>query len=124
MLLISEVSDSCSGVFVKNESIVVSVNSDQISTSSTFMSGQQFVKCFPNPFTEKVTIEFYFIERQQLDINVYDLTGRKVRNIFHGDSDGQNKFEWDGTDENNRKVLSGIYLINVNGYLLKVLLSN
>ncbi|NQV17371.1 MAG: T9SS type A sorting domain-containing protein [Armatimonadetes bacterium] len=60
---------------------------------------------YPNPFNPETTIYF---TAENAEIIIYNLKGQKIRqySIFNN----QSSIVWDGTDENNQPVTSGIYL--------------
>jgi len=70
---------------------------------------------FPNPFNPSTTISFNLTAKnaKNAKIEIYNLKGQKIRqySIFNS----QSSIVWDGTDENNQPVSSGIYF-----YKLKV----
>jgi len=69
---------------------------------------------YPNPFNPNVTIDYYLPEGSLLDISIFDLSGRIVRNLFHGNKDqGFGSMRWDGKDKMGRPVGAGAYLYSV-----------
>ena len=42
------------------------------------------IKIFPNPTIENVTIQLNLAVNSEVNLNIYDLTGRKIENIFSG----------------------------------------
>ena len=74
---------------------------------------------FPNPFNDETTFEFYLSERvANLQINLFDLTGKKIGTILQGDfNKGKHQLKW------NRETLSGtipekgvyVYQLKANG---------
>jgi hypothetical protein len=65
---------------------------------------------FPNPFNSSTTIEFYVHKRQLVTINIYDILGQKVKNIFNRKVDpGKYKLIWNGENDRGLRVSSGIY---------------
>ncbi|MBU0528752.1 T9SS type A sorting domain-containing protein [bacterium] len=70
------------------------------------------VSQFPNPFNSSITIKLKVITPQNIDINVYDMLGRKINTIYSGYlSDGSYEYLWNGVNANNEKVSSGVYYI-------------
>ncbi len=67
---------------------------------------------FPNPFNNSMTIKLKVITPQNIDLEVYDILGRKITTIFSGFlSDGNHEYLWNGTNANNEKVGSGVYYL-------------
>jgi hypothetical protein len=50
---------------------------------------------YPNPFTQLTTIEFYIPKPSQVEINIYDVIGIKMTNLFNGYLElGLHTVEW------------------------------
>ena len=71
---------------------------------------------YPNPFNPSTTISFEFSNEQnqqneQTKLEIYNLRGQKIRqySIFNN----QSSIIWDGKDENNNLVTSGIYFYRI-----------
>ena len=74
----------------------------------------------PNPFNPMTTIRFELGHRTDVDLEVYDLSGRLIRRLVaHEQMDGgiQDRV-WDGTDEDGIAVPTGVYLcrMSAGGY--------
>jgi len=70
----------------------------------------QLKGCYPNPFNPSTTIVFSIGEETQVNIDIYNLKGQKVRHLTSESfSRGEHKLLWDGKDDQGRKVASGIY---------------
>jgi hypothetical protein len=73
---------------------------------------------FPNPFNPSTTISFNLPAAGTASLAVYDITGRKVRDLVNGSlSRGSHSAVWDGRDSAGRSVSTGIYLsrLTMNG---------
>jgi hypothetical protein len=65
----------------------------------------------PNPFNPVTTIVFNVPRRTNVNISVYDVTGRLVRVLLDKEVEsGRMEIMWDGTDLRGRNVGSGVYL--------------
>ncbi len=65
---------------------------------------------YPNPFNSSTTIEFSLTERGLTSIDVYNVTGQKVRSLFSGIMPaGVHSVVWNGRDDKGIHVTSGIY---------------
>jgi len=74
----------------------------------TFSLGQNY----PNPFNPTTTIEFYNPETAPADatVEVFNIIGQRVKTIFDGPAlPGVNRVIWDGKDDNEHSVATGIY---------------
>lgn len=70
---------------------------------------------YPNPFAVKdgtLTIDFSLAVTADIELLVYDLTGRRVRDLFRGRLPaGDHRFTWDGRDAEGTTVATGLYLL-------------
>lgn len=64
----------------------------------------------PNPFRFTTTIEYSLPSTQQIELKIYNATGRLVRTLVsENQAPGFYRLKWDGKDESKRQVSSGIY---------------
>jgi len=69
---------------------------------------------YPNPFNAKTVIEYSILHKAKVKIEIYDILGRKIANLFEGEkAAGTYREIWDAAE-----VPSGIYFYKstVNGY--------
>ena len=95
----------------------VAVEDDAEHTSAT----PDFVQStnYPNPFNNSTIIEYNLPERADVSVIIYDLLGRRVKQLFDGDqSAGSHQVVWDGADSRGAPVSSGVYFyrIEANGF--------
>jgi hypothetical protein len=65
---------------------------------------------YPNPFNPATTINFSIPEKSDVQLCIYDVTGKLVKTLVNKKIDaGTYKFVWDGRDETDRQTASGIY---------------
>ena len=67
---------------------------------------------YPNPFNPTTTIEFSLNQSgfEKVSLTVYNILGKKVKTLYNGVLDrGTYRFEWNGTNEANQPVASGMY---------------
>jgi len=70
---------------------------------------------YPNPFRENLSIELQIKENSDTSVEVYNLKGQKVKELYLGKAKpGQLHLNWDATDDNGKRVSSGIYLFRIN----------
>ena len=68
---------------------------------------------FPNPFNASTSISVALPEAGEVDIEVYNILGQKVRQLFRGYRPvGVYQLTWDGRDEGGREAASGVYLVS------------
>lgn len=66
---------------------------------------------YPNPFNPSTTIRFTVPASGNTQLDVYDVTGRKVRELFNGPiAPGSHSMIWDGRDASGKQAASGVYL--------------
>ena len=66
---------------------------------------------YPNPFNPTTEFEYSTPVRSHVVIDIYNILGRKVCTLVDGErSAGTYRVFWDGRDENNQTVSSGVYL--------------
>lgn len=98
-------------------------------TEYTTSNATLYLNVSPNPFAHTTTIRYkihdsrYMIEESRnsdfemrnTELDIYDATGRLVRS-FSLESSIQNQgsaVSWDGTDQTNRKLPSGVYFVQI-----------
>jgi len=69
---------------------------------------------YPNPFNPSTTIAFSLPHSGRTTLDIYNLKGQKVRSLLNAKlPSGGNKAVWDGNNDNNQPVSSGIYFYRV-----------
>ncbi len=67
---------------------------------------------YPNPFNSQTVISYHIGTPGDVTIKIFDATGRNVKTLiydrFH--EPGQYHIQWDGCDEEGKRVSSGIYI--------------
>ena len=65
---------------------------------------------FPNPFNPATTIRFDLAKAQNIQLNIYNILGQKIKTLYSGQrSVGRHEFLWKGKNELGQKVSSGVY---------------
>jgi len=65
---------------------------------------------YPNPFNPSTTINFSIPDDATVDLAIFNVKGQKVKTLVNGILPaGQHKVEWNGKDDNEISVASGIY---------------
>ena len=66
---------------------------------------------YPNPFNPLVNFDIQLVETEKININIYDLRGNKITNIYSGILQyGNHSFNWDATN-----FSTGLYIIQCEG---------
>jgi hypothetical protein len=74
---------------------------------------------YPNPFNPETAIRFSLKEAGPVRVSIYNLKGQLVRTLVNGNLNaGPHNLVWNGKDDNNRAVSSGIYMyrMETSGY--------
>ena len=88
---------------------VTSVEDNELQTLEFKLSN------YPNPFKSMTTISFSLPEERKVDITIYSIKGQKVKTLVNEDIErGIWKKVWDGSDNNDKPVSSGMYVIKLN----------
>jgi len=65
---------------------------------------------YPNPFNPTTTISFSLPADQNIEIQIFNLKGQKVRKLIKGEfTSGEHSAVWDGKDDKGKTVSSGLY---------------
>jgi hypothetical protein len=68
----------------------------------------------PNPFREATTIRMSGRPSSQVDIDIYDVCGRRIRSLLRGTtSAGSAVVTWTGDDGQGDPVAAGVYFVRV-----------
>jgi len=74
---------------------------------------------YPNPFNPETTISFSLNTEntETAEINIFNIKGQRIKQLeisHESIREGINNVTWDGTDENEQPVASGIYFYQLN----------
>ena len=70
---------------------------------------------YPNPFKSITTFTYQLAESGDLQVRVFDVLGRWVRDLNQGEaSAGESKITWDGHNAEGADVPAGVYFIHVS----------
>ncbi len=81
------------------------------------------MKNYPNPFNPTTTISFDLPKSANVDLSIYNIKGQKVKTLTDEKySKGKHSLIWNGTNDKNQNVGSGVYFykLNVNGKIKSV----
>ena len=69
---------------------------------------------YPNPFSEQTTLEFEIANSGNVEIIIYDNSGKQIQILNCNDCKaGMNSIQWNCYDQNNNHVQNGIYYYEV-----------
>lgn len=70
----------------------------------------QLLNAYPNPFNPATTIGFTLEKPEKVDLAVYDMLGRRIRELSSEElTAGLHQILWDGTNSRGDAVASGVY---------------
>lgn len=73
---------------------------------------------YPNPFNPSTMISYVLPTEGQVTIEVYDLLGHRVDELFHGNANaGYNAIQWNAVNSLGAKVSSGMYIYRITALL-------
>ncbi|MCK4312529.1 MAG: SBBP repeat-containing protein, partial [Candidatus Cloacimonetes bacterium] len=101
--------------------IFVAKLNSSVSVENEIISTEMELSNYPNPFkpsgaSRSPATTIYFSVAQTLsfvNLEIYNIKGQKIKTFVIGQSSlakGKGSVVWDGTDENNQSVTSGVYL--------------
>jgi hypothetical protein len=94
--------------FVKDTS-AVGVEKKEVAVNKFELLGN-----YPNPFNPSTSIKFSLPALVKTEVSVYNILGEKVRTLVSAVLEkGTHEIKWNGTNEQNIPVSSGIYLYTV-----------
>jgi hypothetical protein len=74
-------------------------------------SGYSLSDAYPNPFNPGTSLKFSLSQPAEVCLEVYDLQGRRIRTLVRAwQSEGTHVAVWNGRNQSNELVPSGIYL--------------
>ncbi len=75
----------------------------------------QLSQNYPNPFNPQTNLKFYLNQPSQVTLIVFNTRGQKVKTLLNTYRlRGEYNIIWDGTDERNENVSSGVYYFQLN----------
>ena len=102
--------------FLYNATAIVNLNDGLVTVDngthledSDAMSIKPFIN-YPNPFKLSTTIQFNNKKAGHIKLDVYNSVGQKVKTLVDREvGTGTQSFNWDGTNEQNQSVSTGVY---------------
>ena len=84
---------------------------DEVNTVDDF----QLLGNYPNPFNPSTTIVFNLNANENVSIEIFNHLGERVRELTNKEFfAGENKVSWNGLNDENKNVSSGIYLYKIS----------
>ena len=71
-------------------------------------------RMIPNPFNPRITISFEVGRTGPVELNIYDLVGRRIKDLASQQFEaGQYFRQWDGRDNSGSMMPAGVYLVRI-----------
>jgi photosystem II stability/assembly factor-like uncharacterized protein len=105
-----------SGRIVMNKNFLTDIHD----TVSEYLNGFDLYQNYPNPFNPTTTISYNLPNISGVELRIYDLLGEEVKSfIFPSQSAGVQNIIWNGTNNRNEQVVSGIYIYRIKAISLE-----
>ncbi len=79
------------------------------------LKGNHILSNYPNPFNPTTSISYSLTKDiSDPEICIYNIKGQKVKTFELEAEEGENKVIWNGEDENNKSVASGVYFYRLS----------
>ncbi len=86
-------------------SVELTENDNNLLPAKTALLGN-----YPNPFNPTTTIRFDLAKDALVTLNIYNMKGQIVKTLLRNELPaGTHRIDWNGTDQANRPIASGIY---------------
>lgn len=90
-----------------SNSLLINIVSNDVSDLSAIT---QLTGNYPNPFNPETRINYSLKSTQDISLNIYNIKGQKVRTLIDQvQESGNHSVVWNGRDDSNKAVTSGIY---------------
>ena len=91
------------------------VSSDRDTGGSSVKPITMLTQNYPNPFNPSTNIRFYNPKNGNVKLNIYNVRGQLVNTLVDGFMEsGNHSITWNGVDNNNRSVASGVYFYKLD----------
>jgi photosystem II stability/assembly factor-like uncharacterized protein len=85
-----------------------------VNDKSSIPTSYDLAQNFPNPFNPSTTIKFQLPQQERVVLEIYNILGEKVKTLIDEiKNPGFYQTIWNGTNNNNIKVASGIYIYRI-----------
>ena len=103
-------------------SVTFPVQVGNVYASADVISPEVSISNYPNPFNPTTMISFSIPEASNVEFSIFNIKGQKVKTLVSPNLEkGTHSIIWNGTDENNQSVASGIYFYKLkNGNCQRV----
>jgi uncharacterized protein (TIGR02145 family) len=82
--------------------------------------GFRLYQNYPNPFNPSTVIRYELTQPCLVRIEVYNISGQKVKTLLDGIYNGQGQIIWDATDELGKGVPAGLYICSMKAAGIRI----
>jgi len=109
IMIISDDPDNQLSTIVATAIVLPTSADDNVAALVTALKG-----IYPNPFNPETTVAFSIKQDSKVSVDIYNVLGQKVKTLVNTNlKAGNHTYRWDGKDNNNRSVTSGIYFLKM-----------
>ncbi len=74
----------------------------------------ELLQNYPNPFNPSTQIRYTILRTEKVSLKIYNILGQEIKTLFEGENNpGTYTVKWNGNNNSNNKVTSGIYLCRI-----------
>ena len=96
---------------VRFDNITFTYEKDTSNSDIVVSPSHKLIGNYPNPFNPTTTISFELKSNTHVNITIFNIKGQKIRTLVNElKTIGSHNVLWNGMDDNNSEVASGIYL--------------
>jgi hypothetical protein len=103
-------------LLIKDYPIILRIGSTPVGVKDKNRSDtkDRILSIYPNPFYTNTTIKFELRERSEVNIKIYTIQGREIRDLVNRKyNPGEYQQEWNGQDNSGKAVPPGMYFIRM-----------
>ncbi len=90
------------------------LNGESSAIAPSTLNKTSFNKIYPNPFSNKIHATYLVNKKQNVRIDIHDVTGKKIKTIINQNHyPGKHSIEWDGKNASGKKQKNGTYILSM-----------
>ena len=109
------ISDNGEDIYIDDVKIYATAGSSSIDPINSLPKSTNLYQNYPNPFNPITTINYDVHKLSNVTIQIYNYMGQLVKTLVKNQNieAGRYSLKWDGTDNSNSTVSSGLYFYNM-----------
>ncbi|HLN74031.1 MAG TPA: leucine-rich repeat protein, partial [Prolixibacteraceae bacterium] len=97
------------------------IDANALTTGADVKKTDVEMKCYPNPFTDQMTIDIANPSHRAVSVEIYSISGQKISTLLRAQKGANINCTWNGKDEQGKQVPAGMFLLKVNEETRKVM---